>query len=348
MIGLTLRLEFNYLPDALILDGDVRKNYVNFSVADRLSDATALVRIPEIGLGPKVELLIDGVDVRDNQRDFGLTREALLPSLNYEVTRHLRLAAVGRGQRRHTLQRRWVDRSHCHNPSLANPLRVPEGRTIAIAQRLTATWDLRNDPFAATKGTLLTATAEHVTALPLEDESERSRNSEVSFCAFVVGSPAVLVLDRGLALALSLEAGYNLQLRTDSQTYPDRLFFSEASIPYEASARPFRPTLRAKCRLPKSPSTWVCAERTCSSIHALSCGSRSPTPLISVCSPTPVISGARRIPSPRSATCSSYGTPQEPACESAPSSVRGPGLRHQFEPPLLGGFLCPALFHRPF
>ena len=41
---------------------------------------------------------------------------------------------------------------------------MPEGETIALAQRLDASWDTRDNPFAATRGILLSGGVEHVDA----------------------------------------------------------------------------------------------------------------------------------------------------------------------------------------
>jgi outer membrane protein assembly factor BamA len=228
-VSLTLRLEFNYLPESLILDADVRQNYSGFSVAERLERRNSLtLRLPDIGLGPKVALVVDGVDVRDNQRDFGLTREALLPSLDYRPHRqvHLELGASAEVNDVTLFDEGGITATLAANPSLANLLRVPEGRTIAIAQRVTSSWDRRDDPFAATRGTLFTSTIEHVTAFPLEEATPGAAEIMSEFIRFKArGAGYLRLTDGGLALALSVAGGYNLQLRSDSQTYPDRLFF---------------------------------------------------------------------------------------------------------------------------
>ena len=52
------------------------------------------------------------------------------------------------------------------NPALADILRVPDGQTVALAQRLSTTWDRRDNAFAATRGTLVSLDVEHVHAFP--------------------------------------------------------------------------------------------------------------------------------------------------------------------------------------
>jgi len=226
-IGLTVRFELGYLPDVLILDAGVRANYRAFlgDVAQRLERRNSVsLRFPEIGLGPKVTLNVDGVDVRDNQRDFSLTREALLPLLTYRATRSvtLQLGASAEINEITVYRAGGIEAVIANNPGLATLLRVPEGRTVALSQRVSATWDRRDNPFAATRGTLFSAGVEHVTALPLGD----SANVDSEFLRVTGrGAGYVRLSDRGLALALSIAGGTNVQLTKTSATYPDRLFF---------------------------------------------------------------------------------------------------------------------------
>jgi outer membrane protein assembly factor BamA len=226
-VAFTLRLELGYLPDFLILDPNVRANYANFlgNLSERLERRNGIsLRFPEIGLGPKVTLNVDGVDVRDNQRDFGLSREALLPLLSYRPARAvtLQLGASVEVNDVTVFQDGGVQAVIKKNPGLASLLRVPDGRTLALSQRLSATWDRRDNPFAATTGTLLSAGVEHVSAFPLDLDSQL--NSE--FLRLTArGAGYLRLTDRGLAIAISVAGGYNVQLTSASATYPDRLFF---------------------------------------------------------------------------------------------------------------------------
>ena len=230
----------------MILDSDVRKNYQQLTVSERLERRNSIsIRFPDVRLGPKVDLVVDGVDVRDNQRDFGLTRDALIPTLSYRYSYESEelLDRIVTDEPRPKVLRRSVTQQGGlsaevndvtlfgaedlnaaiqRNPSLSRLLRVPEGRTIAVAQRLGVTWDRRDNALAATMGTLFNAGVEHVSAFPL-DESATIKSEFLKFTAR--GAFYIPFTKKGMALALSLAAGYNLQLRSDSQTYPDRLFY---------------------------------------------------------------------------------------------------------------------------
>jgi outer membrane protein insertion porin family len=224
-ISATARLQFSILPEFLILDDEIRDNYREFTLSERLERRNTLtVRFPDVGLGPKVDLVINGVDARDIQRDFGLSREALFPTLGFKPIREvsLQFGASTEVNDVELFGAEDVQGAIRDNPTLANLLRVPDGRTIAFAQRLSGSWDRRDKALAATRGTFVTSAVEHVTATPLDDTSEF--NSE--FLKLTGRFAGYIPLSKGgWAIALSVAGGYNLQLTDASLTYPDRLFY---------------------------------------------------------------------------------------------------------------------------
>src|SRR5690606_28376113 len=87
-MSLTLRLQLGYLFDFMILDPAVRENYEALNVSQRLERRNSIaITFPEIGLGPLVGLTLEGIDVRDNQRDFGITKDAFSPRINIRPRR---------------------------------------------------------------------------------------------------------------------------------------------------------------------------------------------------------------------------------------------------------------------
>jgi len=227
-ISLTLRLEFAFLPNFLIFNEAVRRNYSDLSLSDRVERRnTGTLRFPDVGLGPKVDFVINAVDARDNQRDFGLTREALLPTLNYRPVRNVTLQFGISTELNDVNLFNFdnINQAIDENPNLRTLLRVPDGQSVAIAQRVSANWDRRDKPLAASRGTLINASIEHVTAFPFNTRpSEEDFSSEfLRFNSQVSGY--IPLGDGGWSIALSVAAGYNLQLTSDSVTYPDRLFY---------------------------------------------------------------------------------------------------------------------------
>jgi len=230
-ITAALHLQLGYLPDFLIIDEGVRQNFG----LDRLADGsrreplpilnrlerrnTLSLTFPEIGLSPAFSLSLDGIDVRHNQRDFGLAKDAVVPTLSYRPRRGMAVQ-LSLSAERNDVQ---IFNQDAQNGTLAI-LRAPEGLTLALSQRVNFTWDLRDNPFNATRGLLLSTSLEHVNAFPLATDENKAKDLS-HFLRFTGRVAAYFSLPRKLVLAMSLSAGYNLQLFNKSETYPDRFFF---------------------------------------------------------------------------------------------------------------------------
>ena len=228
-IRFTLRLRLSYLPDPFILDEAVRKNLNTLPASQRLErHNTASVLFPEVGLGPLISLGVDGIDVRSNARDFGLSKNALSTSLNYHPFRTFTTSLGG------SLERNDVSifggetvEQYLQRPGVTSDLRrlllAPDGLTVAVAQLATVSWDRRDNPLGATRGTLISGAVEHVRAFPGEDNPNTKLSDFMRVSGIVSGYQRLT--EGGLVLAGSVRAGRVIQLLTDSETYPDRLFF---------------------------------------------------------------------------------------------------------------------------
>ncbi len=240
-IQLTMRAQLGYLPNQLILEPDVRKKYVKEvdTIAERLERRLSLgAAFPDVGLGARFRLGVEGFDVHDNARDFGLTKDAGVVTLSYLLSRRLTLQ-LGTSVERNDVVIFGADQKGAlldyvrENPNRANVFRVPEGTSRAIAQRFTVSWDRRDIPLGATRGTLVTSSLEHVTAQPLGESAggaDASANpfaaTDSEFLRWTSRLAAYAPLGhRGVSVAVSMRWGINQQLRSGSRTYPDRLFF---------------------------------------------------------------------------------------------------------------------------
>jgi len=218
-IAFTLRVQLSYLFDFIVLDPGVRADYERLSVGQQLERRnTASLTFPEVGLGPFVNFSVDGIDVRDNQRGFGISRQALVPTFAIRPRSNITLRVGASGE---------VNEVDVFNDSAIDSpiiplLRVPRGETIAGAFRVNFAWDGRNSAFAATKGGLVALGTEYVRALPIGDIALIDSNF-LRLSGRVAGY--FELTSKGPSLAMSLAAGYNWQLGEQSQTYPDRLFF---------------------------------------------------------------------------------------------------------------------------
>lgn len=227
-ISFTMRVQLNYLPSFLIPEASVRDNFDRLPLEKRLERRNTVgVQFPNV-FAPTIRFGVDFVDVRSNSRDFGLTKRALLPTLTWNPVRQI-TASVGMSVERNDVGifdgqsvNDYLLQKGISN-DLSRLLRVPDGETTALAERVTAVWDRRDNPLGATRGTLVAASVEHVRAYPAEDNPNTITSDFVRLSGR--GGGYVRLSKRGLTLAMLLGGGYNRQLISGSKTYPDRLFF---------------------------------------------------------------------------------------------------------------------------
>lgn len=220
-IALTLRVQFAYLFDFIVLDPGVRADYEKkLSVAQQLERRNTIsLNFPEVGFSPLWSFSIDGIDVRDNQRGFGISRQALVPALAYRPTRTITVRLSGSAE----FNEIDVFNDTAIDSPLIPLLRYPKGQSFALAERVNFAWDGRNNAFAATKGGLVALGAEHVNAIPFGNNKAQINSHFLRLSGRASGY--FEFTQKGPSIALSLAAGYNLQLNDTSETYPDRLFF---------------------------------------------------------------------------------------------------------------------------
>ena len=239
-IGITMRARLSYLPTPLILDPQVRSNFT--SLGEPGFDKRIAVRatiglvLPEIGLGPLVRAGVDGVGVRDLQRDFYITKFAIIPSINYRPLRELQFT-ISQSFEDNRVQLFQFDSINQYlgaqsaanggqvSADLAKYLLVPDGASFAAAQRFVATWDRRDNSFNASRGTYIISGVEHVDDYPVFKKADGVTTFEGHFLRFTGTVAGYIPLPKGIRIAAEVRLGANVQLTATSQTYPDRLFF---------------------------------------------------------------------------------------------------------------------------
>lgn len=228
-IGLSLRLQLGYVPEFLVPDEVLRIDArllggERVSFSDRLERRNrASITFPDIGLGPLFSLSIDGIDIYDNRQGFGLTKQALIPALTFRprraITAQLAVAAEVNTTVFSSAQGTQGVRT------ILDQLRVPGGTVIAFVQRLEGAWDGRDNPFAPTRGFLVTAGVEHVNAIPATGSTVHFLGSHLMRYTGRVAGYLRPLQDSDLVLALSLSGGFIQHLDPASSTYPDRLLY---------------------------------------------------------------------------------------------------------------------------
>jgi outer membrane protein insertion porin family len=170
-IGATFRTQLSYLPDFLILDPQVEANYQQ--VQDRLARRITLSGVfPDVGLGPLVRAQADAIYVRDLERDFTLDKVSGSGTLVYRPGREFQVS-LGQSVEDndvHLFQFNSVSAYlACNgqgNSALASLLRVPDGESFVVAQRLGVAWDRRDNAFNAYRGTYVYLGGELVNSFP--------------------------------------------------------------------------------------------------------------------------------------------------------------------------------------
>ncbi|WP_394836136.1 BamA/TamA family outer membrane protein [Pendulispora rubella] len=238
-IGLSARVQVSYLPDAFILDDQVKSNFGTLSFSERIAGRITLRgEFPEIGLGPLWRSGVDGIFSRALQRDFVLTKWAGIPSISYRPFRPVLLTFSPTLERNtatvfnkslYELQQQLQQQQG--GGDLLRLLRVPEGTSIAVSQRLIVSWDRRDNSFNAHSGTYFVSGIEHVDWNPVSTPTvadptlqEQINQQQGHFLRFAETFAGYIPLGK-LTFAAELRLGTNVQLTSGSTTYPDRLFF---------------------------------------------------------------------------------------------------------------------------
>jgi outer membrane protein insertion porin family len=251
--GITVHLQASYLPDFLILDPQVAANYGGRSIAFRTATRdTITMSWPEIGLGPNVRGQLDGVVVRDLERDFTLDKGAVIGTLIWRPTREFQVS--GGPDYEHndidlfqagSIANYLALPANQGNTDLQLLLRVPDGASDVFAGHVTFTWDRRDNAFNAHKGTYAAANIEEVNSYPVADPAAvaPSEQYEAHFLRLTQTVAGYLPLTNTVTFAAELRLGEVVNIAqcrrpfgprpTDPPfgppdqycTYPDRLFF---------------------------------------------------------------------------------------------------------------------------
>lgn len=238
-VALTLRNQLAFLPTELIIDDTARDNYQDLPLIARIGfRTTASLVFPEIGLGPLVRTGFDGIIVHDLQRDFYLTKLAIIPNATYRPVNEFQVSFFQSFELNNSriFRSKTIDdylRSQPNRSSdLTRQLLVPDGMTYAFAQRALATIDFRDNAFNPSRGFYIGSSVEHVDAYPIVDDERRAQleqsgqNAPSShFFKFIETFSGYIPLPRGMRIASQTRVGVNVQIAANSQTYPDRLFF---------------------------------------------------------------------------------------------------------------------------
>jgi outer membrane protein assembly factor BamA len=242
--GLTLHVQVSYLPDFLILDPGVAANYKTLTAANRIATRdTVTMAWPEMGLGPTIRAQLDGVYVRDLERDFTLLKASALGSL---IWRPIRNVQIGGGpDYEHNAVHLFVTKQTIegylaaspNNSDLARLLRVPDGDSNVVAARVVFTWDRRDSAFNAHSGTYVAAGIEQVNSYPVQGTTAFTQNQfEGHFLRLTQTLAGYVPITSRISFAAEVRLGeivnvspcvapFDPTAPPPYCTYPDRMFF---------------------------------------------------------------------------------------------------------------------------
>ncbi|HEY5240803.1 MAG TPA: POTRA domain-containing protein [Polyangiaceae bacterium] len=246
--SLIFHVQASYLPDFLILDPQVRQNYVPLGIDQRIATRdTVTLAWPEMGLGPNVLAQVDGVYVRDLEPDFILAKTSALGSMTWRPQRGVQLS--GGPDYEHNdvtlFDASTIAQYLANNPGntdLARLLRVPDGASNVFAYRAVFTWDRRDSPFNAHKGTYIAIGAEQANFYPVQGTSQTAAlvndQYEGHILRLTQTIAAYIPITAKVSLAAEVRFGEVANIvpcrapfaqpgtaPNNYCTYPDRLFF---------------------------------------------------------------------------------------------------------------------------
>lgn len=238
-VGLTLRLQLAYIPTPLIIDPVARGNYRDLNLLARIGlRLTGSLVFPEIGLGPLVRTGVDGILVHDLQRDFYITKVAAIPNVNFRPFNEIQFSLFNSFEFNNSrifqegnipAYLESLARQGRNITDLVRQLLVPDGESYVISQRFLFTWDRRDNAFNASRGTYFVSGVEHVDGYPIQRDAVPGQRVqpfvESHFFKFTQTFGGYIPLPKGLRIAALTRLGANVQITSDSTTYPDRLFF---------------------------------------------------------------------------------------------------------------------------
>jgi outer membrane protein assembly factor BamA len=252
--SVVLHLQASYLPDFLILDPQVAQNYKTLPWQEHIATRdTITFAWREMGLGPTIRSQLDGVYVRDLERDFTLEKGAGLGTLTWRPVRQFQVSGGPVVERNsvHLFQAGTIEQYLQQNPGkldLQRLLRVPDGRTNVFGGRVVVTWDRRDSAFNAHKGTYVVVGFEQVNSYPEQENGiDPTQQFESHILRMTQTLAAYVPITSKVSLAAELRLGEVANLLPCSApfaagtqlspyliggagappycTYPDRLFF---------------------------------------------------------------------------------------------------------------------------
>lgn len=221
--------QFIFLQDD---GGEIQERFEELALEDRLERRIALTfGFPYVGL-PNVRASLAGIHLRENERNFGLTKNSVDLTFTWRPLRFLS-ASFSADVEDNTIDVLGLDsyeeilEQTSGDIRLRNLLRVPEGNTTLVAGSGTLSLDRRDNPFVPTKGFFASTTAEWARTLRTEliERAGELRRFVSHHLRLQFSASGYIPLGSRFVFATQFRIGRVVHLEDESETYPNRSFF---------------------------------------------------------------------------------------------------------------------------
>jgi len=231
-VGFDLRVQFAY-QFFVFQDSTLQRRLQDLSVSDQLERQVSLsLSFPFVGLSD-VRSSLTAAHLRDNERDFGYTKNSVELAFIYTPMRQLSSTLSGGVESNDIGLFPEVSESLSQllrtttDTRLRKLLLVPEGRTSLVTLAGGVHLDLRDNPFTPHRGVLLDLGGEWARTLRTQGVNVAGVREEFfsHHIKVTAGVRAYAPLSHDVVFAAQLRFGRIVHLSANSETYPNRLFF---------------------------------------------------------------------------------------------------------------------------
>ena len=231
-IGFNLRVRFAY-QFFVLQDATLQRRLKSLPLSDQLERHVSLgFTFPFVGL-PHVRSSLTATHQRDNERDFGFTKNGLELAFIYTPVRELSSTFSSGIESNDIGLFPEVSESLSQllltttDTRLRQLLLVPEGRTTLVTLAGGIHLDLRDNPFTPHRGYLFDVGGEWARTLRTQGVNIGGMREEFfsDQLKLTAGVRAYAPLGHDVVFAAQLRVGRIVHLSSSSETYPNRLFF---------------------------------------------------------------------------------------------------------------------------
>jgi len=231
-VGLNLRVQFAY-QFFVLQDATLQRRLQSIPLSNQLERQVSMgLAFPFVGL-PDVRASLTASHQRENERDFGFTKNGIELAFIYTPLREVSTTLSSGIESNDIGLFPEVSESLSQllltttDTRLRQLLLVPEGRTTLVTLEGGVHLDLRDNPFTPHRGYLFDVGGEWARTLRTQNVDVGGMREEFfsHHVKLTAGARAYAPLGRDVVFAAQVRFGRIVHLSSNSETYPNRLFF---------------------------------------------------------------------------------------------------------------------------